>query len=156
MKYIPLTNSTDIALIDDEDYERVSAHNWYKNGSGYAVTSIKGKDYFLHSFIMGEMIGKEIDHIDQDRMNYQRKNLRFCTHSQNVANDGPKKNNKLGVKGVDFYKANGKYRATIRVNYKKIHIGFFDTLREATIAWNEASQKFFGEYGYQNKIEEIS
>jgi hypothetical protein len=82
--------------------------------------------------------------------------LRFCTHSQNIANDGPRINNKLGVKGIDFIKKTGKYRATIRVNYKKIHIESFNTLKEAAIAWNEASRKYFGEFGYQNDLEAIS
>lgn len=102
---------------------------------------------------MGAKPGEEIDHINGEHFDCRKSNLRICTHSQNIANDGPKKNNKLGVKGVDFQQ--GKYRATIRVNYKKIFIGYFDTLREAAVAWNEASKKFFGEFAYQNNIEEI-
>lgn len=154
LKKIHLTNSILEAIVDDEDYERVIKHNWYINNVGYASTSIKGKDIFLHYFVMGEKKGLEIDHIDQNKLNCSKDNLRFCTHSQNTANCGPKKNNKLGIKGVDFQQ--GKYRATIRFNYKKIFIGYFDTLREAAAAWNEASKKYFGEFAYQNKLEELS
>lgn len=156
MKYIPLTNSDQKAIVDDEDYELVMQHRWYINGAGYAQTSINGRDISMHRFIINAIQGQEVDHKKQDRLNCQRKNLRFCTHSQNIANDGPKANNKLGVKGVDLLPKTGKYRATIRVNYKKIHIGNFDTLREAAQAWNEAAKEYFGEFAYQNDLEALN
>lgn len=155
MKYIPLTNSDKQAIVDDEDYELVMKHNWYLNGSGYAQTSINGHDVSMHRFIIRAIQDQEVDHTDQNRLDCRRANLRFCTHGQNIANDGPKKNNKLGVKGVDLIKKTGKYRATIRYNYQKIHLGNFDTLREATEAYNKASKKYFGEFGYQNDLEAI-
>jgi len=155
MKYIPLTNSDKMAIVDDEYFDLVMQHNWYLNGSGYANTSINGNDVSLHRFIINAIKGQEVDHKEQDRLDCRIDNLRFCTHGQNIANDGSRKNNKLGVKGVDQIKKTGKYRATIRVNYKKIHLGNFDTLFEAAKAYNEASRKYFGEFGYQNDLESI-
>lgn len=153
VKEIPLSNSDKYAIVDDSDYELVSKYNWHLNGPGYPETTIKGKTVFLHTLIMGKVEGKEVDHIDSNKFNCQRINLRHCTHSQNIANDGPKSNNKLSVKGVDFY--NGRYRATIRKDYKKIHIGIFDTLREAAEAWNAVARSYFGEFAYQNNLEEL-
>lgn len=155
MKEIPLTNSDKKAIVDDEYYELVMQHNWYLNGSGYANTSINGNDVSLHRFIINAIKGQEVDHKEQDRLDCRVNNLRFCTHGQNIANDGPRKNNKLGVKGVDFIQKTGKYRATIRFNYQKIHLGNFNTLREAAAAYNEASLLYFGEFGYQNDLEAI-
>lgn len=155
MKYIPLTNSDSKIIVDDDLYDVISAHNWYLNGAGYAGTSIGGKDVFLHRFIMGGEKGMEVDHINGNRFDCRRENMRFCTHSQNIANDGPRTNNKLGIKGVDWREPNKKFRATIRVNYKKIHLGLFDTAKEAAIAYNEASKKYYGEFAYQNNLESI-
>ena len=143
-----------VALVSDEDFERVSKFKWNLNSSNYAGAWIDGEQIFLHRFIMGARKGEEVDHINGSRLDCRRENLRLCTHSQNIANDGPRINNKLGIKGVDL-RPNGKYRTTIRVNYKKIHVGSFVHLKEAALAYNEASRKYFGEFGYQNKIEEI-
>lgn len=153
MKFIPLTNSDQKAIVDDEDLDRCLIHNWYINGPGYVMTTIKRKTVFLHSYIMGVMDGEEIDHKFQDKFDCRKEFLRLCTHSQNCANDGPRSNNRLGVKGVD--KCGRKFRATIRFNYKKIHLGIFDTLREAAEAYNIASRKYFGEFGYQNDLENL-
>jgi hypothetical protein len=155
MKEIPLTNSEQKAIVDDEDLDRCLLHNWYTNGPGYVMTTIKGKTVFLHSFVMGAKEGEEIDHKFQDKFDCRKEFLRLCTHSQNCANDGPRSNNKLGVKGVDWYERSKKYRATIRVNYKKIHLGLFDSAREAAAIYNYWSKKYFGEFGYQNDLEAI-
>lgn len=155
MKEIPLTNSSQKAIIDDEDYDLVMQYKWHLSSAGYAQTSINDHLVPMHRLIMDAIKGQEVDHKKQDRMNYRRANLRFCTHSQNIANDGPRKNNKLGVKGVDLIPKTGKYRATIRVNYRKISLGTYDTLLEAAKAYNEASLLYFGEFGYQNDLEAI-
>jgi len=105
---------------------------------------------------MGAKEGDEVDHIhNENTFDCRHENLRLCTHSQNIANDGPKSNNKLGVKGVDLVKTTGRFRATIRKDYKKIHIGIFGTLKEAAEAYNLASLKYFGEFGYQNDLEAL-
>lgn len=155
MKYIPLTNSDQKAIVDDEDYELVMKYQWHLSSAGYAQTSINDRLVPMHRLIMDAMKGQEVDHKEQTRMDCRRDNLRFCTHGQNIANDGPRANNKLGVKGVDLLKT-GKFRATIRFNYRKIHLGNFDTLLEAAKAYNEASKTYFGEFGYQNDLEAIS
>lgn len=150
MKEIQLSKNRTV-LVDDDVFDIVSKYHWSVNGAGYASAYIDGKQVFLHRFIMQAKKGEEIDHIDQNRFNCQIANLRLCTHGQNISNDGPKKNNKLGVKGVDV-RPNGKYRVTIRYNYKKIFIGNYSTLKDAAEAYNEASRKYFGEFGYQNDV----
>lgn len=150
MKELPLSKGR-VAFVSDEDFDRVSKYQWCVNGSGYASAYIDGEQVFLHRFLMGAKKGEEVDHIDQNRFNCQRENMRLCTHGQNIANDGPKANNKLGIKGVDK-RSNGRFRVTIRYNYKKIFIGNFITLKEAGLAYNEASKKYFGEFGFQNDV----
>lgn len=153
MKELPLSNRKANVIVDDNVFNGLAFYRWNVNNAGYAGAWIDGKQVLLHRFIMGAKDGEEVDHINGNRFDCRVENMRLCTHSQNIANDGPRTNNKLGVKGVDYHGKKGKYRATIRVNYKKIHLGVFDTLKDAAIAYNEGAKKYYGEFAYQNNIE---
>lgn len=152
MKEIQLTTGQTV-IISDEDFERVSQHNWYPAGKGYAQTSIGGKCIYLHRFIMNARPDQEVDHANGIKSDYQRENLRICTHSQNCANRSPQSNCKLGVKGVSWHR--GKYRAVIRINRKNIDLGRSKSLREAAEMYNRGAIKYFGEFAYQNDLEAI-
>jgi hypothetical protein len=152
MKEIQLTTGQTV-IISDEDFQRVSEHNWYRAGKGYAQTSINGENIYLHRFIMGAKPGEEVDHRNGKRNDCQRENLRLCTHSQNMANGGVLSNNKLGVKGVSFHK--NKYRAVIQVNRKSIHLGRFDNINDAAHAYDVAASAYFGEFAQLNFPEAI-
>ena len=89
-------------------------------------------------YIHGEPVPLEIDHIDRDKSNNRINNLRSATRSQNKANEGSRKNNKLGVKGVCLDN-HGKYRTTIKVNGKANFLGRFDTLEKAAEAYRTAA-----------------
>ena len=95
MKQIPLTKNK-FTLVDDEDYELVNKYNWYF-GAGYARSMEK---ILMHRLIMKAKKGQMIDHIDGNGLNNQRSNLRFCTHSQNMANKKGFKNTSSKYKGV--------------------------------------------------------
>lgn len=143
---ILLVNGKGQAVVDAEDYEAAMQHRWYRHSKGYAVSYPGGETVLLHRFVGARMgLSGRIDHENRDRLDCQRSNLRSSTASTNGANSGVRKNNKLGLKGVDM-KA-GKYRAQIKVNYKSIHLGYFDTREEASAAHAEASRKYFGEFG---------
>lgn len=151
MKRIELTQGM-VALVDDDDYDRLMACGSWHYGQGYARREFrangKRKGVLMHRFIVGEPDGLIIDHIDGDPLNNQRANLRLCTHSQNVRNQkSPHSNSKSGVKGVYWSVARGKWQADIRVNGKTIHLGRFTELLEAAEAYNAASAKYHGEFG---------
>ena len=63
-----------------------------------------------------------------------------------ISTDKPYKNNKSGVKGVRYEPSRKKWRADIRVNYKAILIGRYDTFEEAVKHRKEAEEKYFGEF----------
>lgn len=155
MKELPISNRKENVIVDDDVFNDLTWYRWNVNNAGYAGAWIDGKQVLLHRYIMGAKDGEEVDHINGNRSDCRRENMRLCTHSQNIANDGPKASNKLGIKGVDWHEPNKKFRATIRVNYKKIHLGLFDTAKEAAIAYNEAAKKYYGEFAYQNDLEAI-
>lgn len=89
---------------------------------------------------------RNIDHIDMDRANNRLSNLRLATPSQNGANRGRQKNNSSGLKGVAWNKGAKRWRAQIKANGKRRHLGYFDTAEEAHAAYQEAAASLFGDF----------
>jgi hypothetical protein len=149
-KSIPLTQGK-FALVDDEDFEEINKHKWYyvKRGGGYAARKVCGVNFYMHRFILNTPNGMETDHVNGDSLNNTRCNLRICTHSQNLKNQRLSIN-KNRYKGVSFASREKKWRTTIGVNMKKIHIGYFDDAELAARAYDEAAKKYFGEFARLN------
>lgn len=154
MKEITLINSVEVALVDDDFYSIIVKHRWYFD-RGYAVTGAGNRhtNQKMHQLVMGPSLNFEIDHIDGKPLNNQKSNLRFCTHSQNMAKANIRSDNTTGYRGVYYHMPNSKYIAQIRVNSKTIYLGSFKSPHDAAICYNNASLKYFGVFGYQNKIE---
>lgn len=110
----------------------------------------------LHRIIAIRMFGEipegyEVDHVDGNGLNCQRDNLRLATREQNMANKPVYKNNPLGVKGVSWKKRDRKFVARIQVNKKRVEIGYFDTLEEATEAYQKAAKEKQGAFFNPNR-----
>ena len=156
MKIIKLTNTRKYTLVDNEDFERL---NKYKNSTinwwGYVVrrTSVKEgkKDIFIHREILNISKGEYVDHINSDKLDNRKENLRLATYQQNNYNRRLNKNNKSGYKGVIWDKGVKKWRAYIRSG-KMIYLGVFKTKLEAAKTYNEAAIKLFKEFAKLNKI----
>jgi len=104
------------------------------NGDGYLQVKIKTKAYAVHRLIFlmhhGCLPG-EVDHIDTNKLNNHIENLRPATHAENKHNEGIRKNNTSGVKGVSWNKDAKKWHARCCVNGKEYYIGSFGALSEA-------------------------
>lgn len=98
----------------------------------------------LHKFLMNT--DEQIDHINRDKTDNRLANLRVCTTQENNFNRTGWKNSKSGFKGVTYVEAKKKFKARIGINGKRIHLGYFDTAEEASRAYNEMAEKFYGEY----------
>lgn len=96
----------------------------------------------------GEWPVNLIDHKNGNRDSNEIENLRNATKSQNVANAGPRANNKCGAKGVYMVKSTGRYAAEIKVNGKRTRIGTFDTIQQAADAYIERAKIVFGEFAH--------
>jgi hypothetical protein len=136
--------------IDYDDFiNHVMGYSFGMNNNGYVVYS-STKDglnsKLLHRVIMNCPDDMVIDHIDHNKLNNMKSNLRICTKHQNEMNRGKQKNNKSGVIGVCWHKRIEKWEARIALNNKLIHLGLFDDLEEASRARKEAEIKYFGEY----------
>jgi hypothetical protein len=128
-------------LIDIDDLKKVSQKRWYLC-SGYARET-SGDENYLHTFLMGEKEGFETDHRNRNQLDNRRENLRFATSFQNKINRGMNKNNTSGVKGVSFNKDYSKWEASIGLNYKKILLGYFDSLELAIEARKLGEEKYY-------------
>lgn len=144
-----------VAIIDDEDYEIVSKHNWraYKDkNTYYAITRYEHTPPYsqisLHRFIMNDPEGMVVDHIDGNGLNNKKENLRIVTRQQNNSHRlNMMSNNTSGYRGVYWKKhPHNRWLSCIRFNSKLIHLGYFDTKEEAARAFNEKARELFGEY----------
>ena len=131
-------------LIDVADFEKVSQYNWGISGPGYCSAFIDGKQVLMHRFLMGDE-GEVIDHINGDKLDNRRSNLRRATARQNTHNSRKPSNNTSGVKGV-WKTRNNKYCA--EVAGKKI--GYFNTAEEAARKYDEKARELFGEFARLN------
>lgn len=141
--------------LSPEDWE-LTSQSWTIGKDGYVVARWKKRYVKLHRLIVERMRGGIIpvdlvvDHIDGNRLNCQRNNLRLATHQQNTCNQGPHKDNKTGYKGV---MTNGfSWYAVIQCNGKKMHFGPCKTPLEAARIYNEKAKEYFGEFARLNDI----
>lgn len=143
---IGTTSRGDTYKIDLEDLERCKQHSWVKDPRGYFVSRIDHKSVTLHRFLLGTKGSKVMtDHINGDRSDNRKSNLRQCTQNQNSKNLKVKKNNTSGHPGVSKTKS-GKWRAAITVNRKSINLGVYASKFEAINVRRLAELEYFGEF----------
>jgi AP2 domain-containing protein/HNH endonuclease len=151
MKEIPLRNRKKIivafALVDDEDYEFLMQWKWYF-AMGYALRDAKG--IRMHRVIMNAPSGTEVDHINQNRLDCQRCNLRIASHGQNRQNTPKYKGCSSQYKGVSWRKKKERWVAGIGHDQKWIHLGYFDSEIAAAHAYDAAALMYHGEFAYLN------
>ena len=155
MKQIDISTKTypnKFALVDDEDYERVNRYKWHYSKRGYAIGYVRGKHVKMHRFILRLRSKKLVDHINHNKVDNRRKNIRVCTTRDNLRNAKPYGNKEY--KGTHKYmiKNGYKYRSYIYVDYKQIGLGVYDTEEEAAKAYNKAAARLFGNFALLNVI----
>lgn len=126
----------------DKEYAYLSDDNWYLTTLGY-VKRAKDKA-LLHRVITDCPKGKVVDHKNGDPLDNTTANLRVCTQADNSRNQRRKITNTTGYKGV--YIVKGRYKTSIRVNYKNINLGTFDSATEAYEVYSVAAVKYHGEF----------
>jgi len=142
-------------IFDLEDLDKVKKHKWCLDSVGYIRSVINRKHIHLHNFLFEPMKcekGFKRDHININPLDNRKCNLRLISDSLSSANRNICKNNKCGFKGVTHrkYKKSIKYRATITINNKFIHLGFYDTPEEAYEVYVNKCRELFGEYYLDN------
>ena len=155
MKEIQLTQGK-VTLIDDEDFEKVNQFKWYYLNVGYAVRSVwinnKCNTILLHRYLLGLKKGDsiEVDHIDGNKLNNIRYNLRECTGKQNKCNKLKLITNTSGYKGVYWHKGAQKWCAQIATNGIHVYLGLYSNLNDAAFAYDNAALKYHGKFANLN------
>lgn len=129
-------------IIDESDMDAVRRYTWRINPDGYPETTTgkwpNCRSLTLHLFLLGHApAGLEWDHVNRDRRDNRRENLRAVTHRQNTRNFGVRATNKSGHPGVAFRR--GRWRAEICVDGRTRYLGSFDS-RDAALAARRAGE----------------
>jgi hypothetical protein len=126
---IPLTQGK-FTIVDVVDYDFLMQWKWYCINVGYAAraTSRPRKVILMHRVINNTPNNLLTDHINGNKLDNRRCNLRNCTSTQNVKNRGKTKFNRTSnYKGVQWRTHANKWCATIMDNYKSLYLGYFNT-----------------------------
>lgn len=158
MKQIKLSNANLVAIVDDEDYEFIVCYGSWNLCKGYARTTKQTnkirKTVRMHKLVlerMGVLLenNKVCDHINKNKLDNRRCNLRIATIGQNAANANRPKN-LCGYKGVS--KNYNKWIARISINAKVKYLGRFNTPQEAALKYNEVAIELFGQFAQLNEL----
>lgn len=147
--YLKAKKSLLITLIDKEDFVSLKDKKWGFYGNYFLNTSSKTP---LHREIYSkyqDIKDKYIDHINLNKFDNRKENLRVVSQKENVRHRFKSKNNKSGYKGVSKSRG-GNWTAKICVDYKSIQIGTFKTKEEAATAYDLHSTSLFKEFGVKN------
>ncbi len=154
---IPLTKGK-VALVDDEDYDHLMQWKWHYCG-GYAMRKERGRrsdphpTILMHRAILTTPSGMLTDHINLNKLDNRRCNLRICTAAQNNYNRTPyhTRTATSRFKGVRFDRRLNKWQAFIVLQKgKQTHLGYFIDEINAAEAYDSAARSHFGEFARPN------
>lgn len=145
--------------VDTEDFELLSQWKWMYGANGYAVRDeylgkVDGKyqhrTVLMHRVILDAPNGLDIDHINHNKLDNRRKNLRIATRSQNRANVGTRRRLHgelpMGVTYNTSVRGKQPYGARVCQNGKSYFLGYFYTLEAAREAYLLKKRELFGEF----------
>lgn len=141
---------------DIEDLSIIESRQWYKDKDGYLTYSYfyYGKRCFVrfHRLVMHAQPQQHIDHINKNRADNRKYNLRCCDRIENDRNRGLYHTNTSGVTGVHFDKQRNQWIASITYNCKKIFIGRFKLKEDAIYARLVKEIELFKEFAPQRAL----
>lgn len=145
-------------LFDVEDLPIIESHIWYRDKDGYLVScyNYNGQRRFVrfHRIVMHAQPKQFVDHINHDRADNRKQNLRLCSRSENTRNRGLYSTNTSGIAGVFYDKQRDKWVASITYNNKKMLLGRFTDKDDAVKARLEKEVKLFKAFSPQGLLSE--
>lgn len=118
------------ATVDADQAEALSAHRWRLSPQGYAARAAghRGGTVLMHREVLGFATGdpRQTDHINRDRLDNRRANLRQITLTGNAQNTGARPNATSRYRGVSWVAAMRKWKASVQLAKRNHHLGYFD------------------------------
>lgn len=114
-------------MLDDDDYQKVKDKKWYMSDTGYVMCTTHGEHVRLHRLIMNCPEGLVVDHLNGNKLDCRKSNMRVCTQKENAMNIH-------GAKGYCYDKSKNKWI----VRYKNKFYGRYSTECEAKRAYQLA------------------
>lgn len=132
--------------IDEDDVQELQKYNWYIGSHGYAMASVEGKHRLMHRVILSAPPHLQVDHINGNRLDNRKNNLRLCTQQENKYNSKNRWDSTTGLRGVMWDKRRKKYLVQVRASKKIVYSKRFSDIKEAVTARNEVVKKYHGEF----------
>lgn len=157
-RQIPLRNkygeTVAVAIVDADDYDWLMQSRWSLSACGYASGRVRldGKSIvtFMHRYMLRPVKGLNVDHINGNRLDNRRCNLRLCTNAENKRNRGSLKNSSSRFVGVSWSSVRRKWTATVHVKLKQVYTECFDSEEEAARARDRKALEIQGEFARLN------
>ena len=146
-------------LFDVEDLPLIENRDWYRDKDGYLVNCYyyNGRRRFtrFHRIVMHAKPKQFVDHINRNRADNRKQNLRCCKYAENDRNRGIYSSNKSGVAGVYYDKQRRKWVANISYYRKRVFLGRFELKEDAVAARLAKEKELFKEYSPQIPVVEV-
>lgn len=162
MHVIQLTKGL-VATVDDADADlcallwcaQCCSRTTYAKRSGARCGSgRRARDIFLHQLVAARMgidvVNCIVDHHNGDGLDNRRANIRGATRRENNCNRRLNRNSTTGFKGVGYKTQLRRFFASIQVNGKRKHLGYFDDIIEAAIVYDRACYTLHGAFAHTN------
>jgi hypothetical protein len=162
MKQISILHSSLMAIVDDDDYDRLLAISpvWSVDDTKHVNTrsGLSGERVYMHRIILRlpkHEDGEDVDHVNQNPLDNRKENLRVCKHYQNLHNVTKLELDFLTskYKGVSWHKKGRKWQVHLSVAGKRFYGGLFVDEKDAARKANQLMSELVGEFACLNIIE---
>lgn len=144
------------ARVSTEDFEWAQGITWHRSESGYIKTRGPRSPLRMHRLVMTRMLGREltadefVDHINGNKSDNRRENLRIATKSENGMNRGKPRKGNTSFAGVHFDASRLKYMAYINVRGQRFYLGRFSSENEAAWMYDQWAIELHGDFARLN------
>lgn len=152
--YIPISKS-EFAVVDIDDLPLVLDYSptWCRD-SDYAYATNRRNPLAMHRVILNPPKGLDVDHVNGDKFDNRRSNLRLATRSENCANKKIRSDNKTGFKGVFWISTKNRFVVEVEKQGVKKYVGAFKCKYDAATAYNFAAFEIFGVFAKTNYVQQ--
>lgn len=141
-----------VAIVDVECAPLLAGRRWRIASHGYAVAGGGNARVYMHRIVTGAAPGTEIDHVNGDRLDNRRANLRPCRHVDNQKNRHHRGWGSSSFRGVSWCRRKRRWRATVGVDGRHVHVGYFRLEIDAARARDEAAARLHGQQRRRGRV----